>query len=100
MTDDIRRSKIDIVYVAPLGMSLPILRFSVYAIAALAGAVLLSLLRNRFKQRGLQKIQGPSNPSLIWGKLYLGQSKADRILKWILWRSFARYFQSQCLSVP
>jgi len=44
-----------------------VFRFAVYAIAALVGAVLFSLLRHRFRQRGLQKIPGPPNPSLIWG---------------------------------
>jgi cytochrome P450 len=48
-------------------MSVPTSRFAAYVIAALAGAFLLSLLRHRFRQRCLQKIPGPSNPSLIWG---------------------------------
>ncbi len=49
-------------------MSVLIFRFAAYAIVALAGAVLLPVLKHRFRQRCLQKIPGPSNPSLIWGK--------------------------------
>ena len=70
-----------------LGMSPPILRFAAYAIAgiaALASAVLFSLLRHRFRQRGLQKIPGPSNPSLIWGKTHIAQRKVGRMLSGIL----------------
>ncbi|KAI9432668.1 cytochrome P450 [Lactarius indigo] len=44
-----------------------IFRFAAYAIVTLAGAVLFSVLNHRFRQRSLQKIPGPSNPSLIWG---------------------------------
>ena len=55
-----------------LGMSILIFRFAAYAVVALplalAGAVLLSILKRRFRQRSLQKIPGPSNTSLIWGK--------------------------------
>ncbi|KAH9036024.1 cytochrome P450 [Lactarius deliciosus] len=40
---------------------------AVYALVALAGAALLTFLRRRFRQRGLLKIPGPSNPSFFWG---------------------------------
>lgn len=53
-----------------LGMPVSIFRFVAYAIASVAGAILLSLLRHRFRQRCLQNIPGPSNPSLIWGKIH------------------------------
>jgi hypothetical protein len=45
----------------------PLFQFATYAPVALVGAALLALLRHRFRQRGLQKIPGPSNPSLFWG---------------------------------
>ncbi|KAH9031912.1 cytochrome P450 [Lactarius pseudohatsudake] len=50
-----------------IDMSVLIFRFVAYAIVALAGAVLLSVLKHRFRQRSLLKIPGPSNPSLFWG---------------------------------
>ncbi|KAH8982228.1 cytochrome P450 [Lactarius akahatsu] len=50
-----------------IDMSVFIFRFVAYAIVALAGAVLLSVLKHRFRQRSLLKIPGPSNPSLFWG---------------------------------
>jgi hypothetical protein len=42
-------------------------QFAAYALVALAGAASLALLRHRFRQRSLQNIPGPSNPSLFWG---------------------------------
>jgi hypothetical protein len=55
-----------------LNMFVPtdIFQLATCSIVALAGAVLLSALRHWFRQRCLQKIPGPSNPSLIWGKIY------------------------------
>ncbi|KAH9003662.1 cytochrome P450 [Lactarius hatsudake] len=47
-------------------MSVLIFRFVAYAIVALAGAILLSVLKHRFRQRSLLNIPGPSNPSLFW----------------------------------
>ncbi|KAI9443764.1 cytochrome P450 [Lactarius psammicola] len=41
--------------------------FAVYALVALTGVASLAVLRHRFRQRSLQKIPGPSNPSLFWG---------------------------------
>ncbi|KAI9443760.1 cytochrome P450 [Lactarius psammicola] len=41
--------------------------FSAYALAALVGVASLAVLKHRFRQRSLQKIPGPSNPSLFWG---------------------------------
>ncbi|KAH9023440.1 cytochrome P450 [Lactarius pseudohatsudake] len=38
-----------------------------YALVALAGAASLTFLSRRFRQRGLLKIPGPSNPSFFWG---------------------------------
>ncbi|KAH9044846.1 hypothetical protein EDB84DRAFT_1469737 [Lactarius hengduanensis] len=43
-----------------------IFQFVAYSIVTWAGAVLFSVLNHRFRQRSLQKIPGPSNPSL-WG---------------------------------
>ncbi len=72
--------------------------FAAYALVALTGAASLALLRHRIKQRSLQKIPGPSNPSLIWGELRglekIG-SHAERTR-----RSLASYVQPLCLLVP
>ncbi|KAI9463351.1 cytochrome P450 [Lactarius psammicola] len=38
-----------------------------YALVALAGVALLAVLKHRIRQRSLQRIPGPSNPSLFWG---------------------------------
>jgi hypothetical protein len=71
-----------------LDMSVLIFRFPAYAIVALAlalaGAVLLPVLKHRFRQRSLQKIPGPSSPSFIWGKchrLEKNRSHAQRDMK-------------------
>ncbi len=72
-------------------------KFSTYALVTLAGAASLALLRHRFRQRSLQKIPGPSNPSLVWGELRglekIG-SHAERTR-----RSLASYVQPLCLLV-
>ena len=76
----------------------PLFQFAAYALVALAGAASLTLLRHRFRQRSLQKIPGPSNPSLFWGKLRKSEkneSHAERMT-----RPLALYVQRLCLFVP
>ncbi|KAI9458417.1 cytochrome P450 [Lactarius psammicola] len=48
-------------------MSVHYFELVAYSLVALAGAVSLSVLRHRFRQRCLQKIPGPPNPSRFWG---------------------------------
>jgi hypothetical protein len=42
---------------------------ALYAFIAFTSATFLVVLRHRFRQQHLWKIPGPSNPSLIWGKI-------------------------------
>ncbi|KAI9461548.1 cytochrome P450 [Lactarius psammicola] len=50
-----------------------------YALVALAGVALLAVLKHRIRQRSLQRIPGPSNPSLFWGKLRRTYGKVTRV---------------------
>ena len=43
--------------------------FAAYTLVALAGVATIALHMHKFRQRSLQKIPGPSNTSLFWGKL-------------------------------
>ncbi len=43
--------------------------YAPFALVVLAGVASLSVLRHMFRQRSLQRIPGPPNPSLFWGKL-------------------------------
>jgi hypothetical protein len=45
-------------------------KFASYAFLAFSGAAFLVSLRRRFRQLHLWKIPGPSNPSLVWGKIH------------------------------
>jgi hypothetical protein len=44
-------------------------KFTATAFLAVVGAAFLVVLRHRFKQRHLWEIPGPSNISLVWGKI-------------------------------
>ncbi len=54
----------------PFDMSVRYFELVAYALVALAGAASLASLRHRFRQRSLQKIPGPPNPSYFWGKVH------------------------------
>ncbi len=72
--------------------------FVAYALVALAGVASLAVLRHRFRQRTLQKIPGPSNPSPFWGelrRLEKNGSHAERTR-----RSLASYVQPLCPPIP
>jgi hypothetical protein len=73
-------------------------QFAAYALVALAGAASLALLRHRFRQRSLQNIPGPSNPSLFWGKLRRLEKNGSRAER--MSRPLASHVQSLCLLVP
>jgi hypothetical protein len=49
-------------------------RFAAYALSALAITVLLVVLKHRFRQIHLWNIPGPSNPSLVWGNIYVSET--------------------------
>ena len=51
-------------------MSVRYLELVAYALVALVGAASLATLRHWVRQRTLQKIPGPPNPSYIWGKVH------------------------------
>jgi hypothetical protein len=50
-------------------MSVRYFELVTYVLAALAGVASLAALRLRLRQRSLQKIPGPPNPSHFWGKV-------------------------------
>lgn len=70
---------------------------AVYALVALACAASIAVLRHWLRQRILQKIPGPSNPSLFWGKTHQLR-KTERMLK-RLSRSLASHVQSLCIFI-
>jgi hypothetical protein len=45
-------------------------KFASYAFLAFAGAAFFVIVRHRFRQQHLWKIPGPSNPSVVWGKIH------------------------------
>ncbi len=53
--------------------------FAAYALVALVGAASLAVLRHRYRQRSLQNIPGPLNPSFFLGKLH-GLEKTGHML--------------------
>ena len=59
-----------------------VFKLSAYALLALTSAALLAVLERRLRQRSLRKISGPSNPSLVWGKIH-GLERTGCMLKWI-----------------
>ena len=77
-------------------MSVLLFKLAVYALVALACVATLAVLRHWLRQRILQKIPGPSNPSLFWGKIH--QIQTELMLKG-LGRSLASHVQSFCIFI-
>jgi hypothetical protein len=49
-------------------------KFASYAFLAFAGAAFFVFLRRRFRQQHLWKIPGPSNLSLVCGKIHASET--------------------------
>jgi hypothetical protein len=78
-------------------MSVLLFELAVYALVALACAASFAVLRHWLRQRVLQKIPGPSNPSLFWGKT-CQLRKTGHMLRGLS-RSLASHGQSLCIFV-
>ena len=79
-------------------MSVRYFELVAYALVSLVGAASFAALWHRVRQRTLQKIPGPPNPSYIWGKVHRLE-KLGHMLKGMN-RSLASYVQPLRLFVP